>query len=545
MRGRRGIRAACFSGILLLGIAMVLFFGTQKQGFHEDELYSYYSSNRTAGLFTPDNTWVDTAEITAEFTVLPAERFRYGLVHTVQSWDVHPPLYYDLLHTACSLTPGLFSKWQGIAVNLAAYIAVFFLLFLILRECRLSFRLRALFLLVWAVHPLTVSAAMFIRMYLWLTVWVLACLLLHLRLLRGMTKLRMAGVMAVNFLGFLTHYYYVIWLFFTALTVCVFWFLQKTEDTEATEMSTRLMRILRYGLCHAASLAACVLIYPACLRHILRGYRGQEAVGAFFSVGDWGRRIAFFGGLLNDYLFSGTLPVFLFLFIVLALAGGRRDRRFKLSTILVAVPAGGYFLVVSETALLLGNTSNRYLMPVDPLFLLLFISAGDYLLTRFLSGLKTMGGEPTKKSLFVNRIVRATLRFLYAGLLLFIVARGLFAEDHVLFLYPENRAAVGTARANRDIPAIVLYNEETPDNIWRLYDKLSCFPRLYFVNAAGEEPVPADALPDSEDWYVFAADTADNADRDRRLSELMRLGSGHGTKEFVMRDAMWTWYRLR
>ena len=103
-------------------VAVLIYFGARKAGFHEDVFYSYFSSNRSAGLYTPDGEWVDTETILNEFRVLPGERFHFGTVKLVQSWDVHPPLWYYLLHFACSLSAGVFSKWQGLAVNIVGFV---------------------------------------------------------------------------------------------------------------------------------------------------------------------------------------------------------------------------------------------------------------------------------------------------------------------------------------------------------------------------------------------------------------------------------------
>ncbi len=108
---------AAFVLLLCMQILLMIYYGGKKTGFHEDEYYSYYSTNRTAGLYEPDREWVDRDSFRNEFVVLPGEGFRYGLVATVQSWDVHPPFFYFILHTACSLFPGVFSKWLGIGVN--------------------------------------------------------------------------------------------------------------------------------------------------------------------------------------------------------------------------------------------------------------------------------------------------------------------------------------------------------------------------------------------------------------------------------------------
>ena len=114
--------------LLLLQLAVLFYYGGRKAGFHEDELYTYYSSNKTAGLFVNDRQWTQGEELRNDFVVLGGEGFRYDVVWQMQSWDVHPPLYYFLFHTICSLFPGVFSKWLGIAVNLIAYVGSYILL---------------------------------------------------------------------------------------------------------------------------------------------------------------------------------------------------------------------------------------------------------------------------------------------------------------------------------------------------------------------------------------------------------------------------------
>lgn len=114
--------------LLILQMAVLLYYGGRKAGFHEDELYTYYSSNKTAGLFVNDRQWTSQEDIRNDFVVLEGERFRYNVVRQMQSWDVHPPFYYFCFHTICSLFPDLFSKWLGITVNLIAYAGSYILL---------------------------------------------------------------------------------------------------------------------------------------------------------------------------------------------------------------------------------------------------------------------------------------------------------------------------------------------------------------------------------------------------------------------------------
>ena len=107
--------------LLFLQLGVCFYFGNKKAGFHEDELYTFYSTNKTAGLSVNDRQWLTREQIRNDFVVLPGEGFRYGVVKQMQSWDVHPPFYYYLFHTACSLFPGVFSKWLGIGVNMIGF----------------------------------------------------------------------------------------------------------------------------------------------------------------------------------------------------------------------------------------------------------------------------------------------------------------------------------------------------------------------------------------------------------------------------------------
>ncbi len=52
------------------------------------------------------------------FAVKKNERFDYRKVWKNQKNDVHPPIYYILLHTICSFFPGKFSWWYAGSINI-------------------------------------------------------------------------------------------------------------------------------------------------------------------------------------------------------------------------------------------------------------------------------------------------------------------------------------------------------------------------------------------------------------------------------------------
>ncbi len=117
MRGKRFKVLAVV--IAIIHICLVLFFGMRKEGFHEDEYYTYWSVSVAADEMKPVNfSWKSGESLQSRFFVSDSHRFDYGMVVQNQAEDVHPPLYYLALHTFMSLFPNSFYKWFGILLNL-------------------------------------------------------------------------------------------------------------------------------------------------------------------------------------------------------------------------------------------------------------------------------------------------------------------------------------------------------------------------------------------------------------------------------------------
>ena len=163
-----------------------VYFCCQKQGFHEDEYYTYYSTARTYGLMIEDGAWMEREAYFDEFVVLEGEGFQYGLVRLVQSWDVHPPVYYWLFHTVCSFFPGQFSKWFGLGINLAAFgLSMFLLRCLSLKVTGHNEKLSLFVCFFYGFTPAAMSSVVFIRMYALLTVFVYLCAILHVSVIEN------------------------------------------------------------------------------------------------------------------------------------------------------------------------------------------------------------------------------------------------------------------------------------------------------------------------------------------------------------------------
>ena len=485
--------------IMVLQVLVASYFCIQKQGFHYDEYYSYYSSNVTYGLVPTDREWKDVAEIISEFQVQKGEGFRYGLVKTMQSFDVHPPLYYMILHTICSLFPGMFSKWFGLGLNLFLFILCYFLL---ARIAYVVFRgnrpLVVCTCLLYGCQAGVLSGITFIRMYVLLTMWCLLVTLWHERAWKErlrMTPINSFFLILLVMAGFLTHYYFAVFMLFTAAFTCLYqWIVEKN-----------LKGSICYGIAVCTGMGMAVVWYPSCLSHIFRGYRGMEATDAFFDLGNTLVRLDFFTDLMNQSVFGGSFWILFLLLIMLLLGiwGSITEKKEKIKLFLkehtglfhIAVVTAGYFLVVAKTALLNAEEANRYELPVYGFIMLLFL-AGFSVLSQWIS-------QRIREGTVEKKVWKISWLFFIGSI--FCSQLLALKEGKVQFLYPEDRENIQWAREHEKAAILYLYN---PDNTWMIWDEaeeLMQYEQIYFVSLADISPVTDEVLLKEEEIYVYAS----------------------------------------
>ncbi len=217
--------AAKKHGPLLLALAVILavclLFAQRKNGMFIDEIYTYGLSNSHYAPFLEDVAGgeLEGAVLTRQdlldyVTVGEDELFDLGSVYYNQVHDVHPPLYYWLFHLASCLTPGVFSKWTGLILDLVLYLLTLIALY---RLCLRLFgsRLAALTaVLLYGLSGLGLATMLMIRMYVLITLFSVLLALWITRLMedgRPVWSL-LSGV--TIFLGLLTQYYFVFYAFF-------------------------------------------------------------------------------------------------------------------------------------------------------------------------------------------------------------------------------------------------------------------------------------------------------------------------------------------
>ena len=518
-------------------MAAAIYFCIQKSGFHADEYYSYYSTELTKGLNVPENGWMQHDDYYDEFRVLKGEGFRYGLVKQIQSWDVHPPMYYWVLHTVCSMFPGTFTKWTGLGINLIFHGISLWLIMYLTQLLLLAIDKRGstgsticnsvrgflpvIVMAVWGLSPESISEVVFIRMYAMLTMLILLTLIFHVKqMMRPQTDRLpinefVIPVAALTYVGFMTHYYYVVFLFFIALFFWIWRIRELRSSTGLTGDSVILQgassenkadikrssgifgRIIAYPLILVIPLILGYLTYPSCLGQIFRGQRGTQAIGSFADTSNTFERIRFFADVLSKQSFGGLLFLWLVLITFILLAAKVQNKKLigigcpECTMTLIATVC--YFLIVSKTGLLMGDESIRYIMPMCGIAVMLVLI---YLVN--------ISGQ--------IRMRVSSVTFIIAFIMLDIFG---LANGYVQFLYKGDRAQISFAQENKSTPVIYLYDSAQKWCVWDSADELFEYPEVYFADRAQVEETAGSSASDVES---LQSDSTDNTTEDSKLS---------------------------
>ena len=479
---------------IVLQLAVALCFCMQKQGFHYDENYSYYSSNVTYGLNPPDGDWLSGSTIAEEFCITPGMGFNFPLVAQMQSFDVHPPVYYFLLNIICSLSSGIFSKWQGLILNLIFFVISELLIIAIANKVGNKNKAITWFsLALFGFSPAIISGITFIRMYMLLTSECMALILLHMNMLTDIKNSSslsrfvkyLIQIAVTVYIGFLTHYYFAVFAFFVAAFTTLYLFFSK---------NTRKTSYI-YAITVIAGLLSAVLSYPASLRHIFRGYRGTEAMGAFFDMNNLSDRMGLFVGLIDDYVLNRTFYILLLIILLAYVQVRFMNKRVSpnLCFGLSFITAVGYFAIVMKTALMNYEEAVRYEMPIYGLLIILIVVSLYSLITNTspITEGDSRGGQVQR--LLVGVILAITLVMQVKGLY----------DGKVLFLYPEEKNEKEFATEHKDDVIIYVYDN---DNKWKMWDnahELEQYNRIYCIEMNHEGGIDNRELLEAKHAYAY------------------------------------------
>lgn len=351
-----------FAFILLIGLK----FCNDKNGYHLDEVYTHVLANSEYAPWIVDikegkivNTVVSRQELLDAVTVNENDRFCFGSVYYNQTQDVHPPLYYFVMHAMSSICVGAFSKWIGLGLNISLFAGTLLLLYSVINKYFGGYKNANFIVLVYGLSSIALSTLVFIRMYMMLTFFTLLLAYFILRQMIDGKKCYFAIALTV-FCGMLTQYYFVIYAFCVCLSYMIYLVVKKEyKETIWFSMSALL------------GVASMLGFFP----HFVTQLSLQETVSMDKTVRNlnnvqqyWKRFITMGQDVAPDMIVAIVGVVVFMVLYVIKLKQHKSETK-SLKTLVVIIPAYISYVVVCIIAPYVTDRYVYHLIPVMILFL--------------------------------------------------------------------------------------------------------------------------------------------------------------------------------
>ncbi len=314
--------------VIILHILVSAVIGFNKQYLFTDEVYTYGLANSEEYSFIDPGknptllNWTDGEFFKTYLQYDESTPFSFHAAFVNQANDVHPPLYYCLIHIVSFFLRNMgYSPIPGIVLNLLCIPFIDLLLYYIAKYFLGGNQGGALAVVVlWAFSASGLSNVIFIRMYWLMTLEILAVVAFHIwtiqnkwvelvpvtekitptRRLRCVTLYVMLVLLVAC--GGLTHYYF---YFFTAiLGLCVCIYLLSCE---------KIRLLLAYGSALWLGVFLALAIFPATYQHIF-GYRGDyttKHIGGFSA-----EKFRSYWGFIDQSLLGGCFWILLVICVI-------------------------------------------------------------------------------------------------------------------------------------------------------------------------------------------------------------------------------------
>ena len=242
---------------------------SKKSNYHIDEIFSFGLSNQKVYLTFEEGKYESPKRLFNNYlTVNKNSRFNYTNVWENQSKDIHPPLYYVILHTICSFFPEKFSLWYAGIINIIFSILTLYTLSKLVLNLtnnnkEISYILSLLFILL----PRILSEICFFRMYIIAMFFVTFLTYIIIREIDIFeSKLNFyLKLYCISLLGTLTHYYCMFFTIFICFNYLIFLLSQRKLKS--------IIKLIITGI--LSGISSC-LIFPNMIRHFFYDIRSKE-----------------------------------------------------------------------------------------------------------------------------------------------------------------------------------------------------------------------------------------------------------------------------
>lgn len=386
--------------ITILSCLMFYFIG-EKQGFHEDEIFSIGSSNykydnvyRSFGyaeanqdvfynqvlksdnklynlkkfIFDNDSFIKDDTlskevpifrtnnEALEYLTIGKYDVFNYFSVYYNQARDVHPPLFYFLVHFVSTIFYGTFSKYIIFSINLLFFIGTLLVINKIMKSLNKE-KLGIPTMILYGGSIGCISTVVFQRMYMMLTFFSILYLYLTIKFIQDDFKVekKYPWILIILF-GFLTQYYFCIYIVLVFILLAIYLVIKKEYK-----------KLYDYFIVHVIPAVIGVAFYPASIYHIFFSYRGIGDGGSTKTIFE--SIIYYLSQIYKLFGFKNLLLITIIISIILFIKNKVTIDKEKYKYLIILIlPVIMYILIVSKIAPFLGEDyTSRYIMLTFPI----------------------------------------------------------------------------------------------------------------------------------------------------------------------------------
>lgn len=307
-------KSICFYFLFVILMIAVI---TNKKNLHIDETLTYGLSNDAEGWMLPESekVYLPAASAWMEYLTVEDDRFDYRTVWNNQAEDVHPPLYYAIVHTVCSLFTGKFSVWYTGGINILFAVLTLWIVRHLVNELTQSSEAAAWGMLVFVLSAGVLSGVSFFRMYIMTMFEVTFVTWLFIQMLKkGCNWKGLVAVSGISIMGALTHYYFIVYLFFLSVAFGLYLLVHRNYKD--------VVLFITYMV---VSGGISLWIFPSMIRHMFLedGYRGQESINNLrrASLHEYLERLKIFYNFINEQLFGGTFIYIIMIILFFAICG--------------------------------------------------------------------------------------------------------------------------------------------------------------------------------------------------------------------------------
>lgn len=441
--------------VLVLQLALLCYWGVQKQGFHVDEVYTFELSNYPETIYGDSEDAYTSWKTGDTFAQIlePAEGRLFDL--SVPFWsgetDNHPSTYYILVHIFSSLFEALnigANKWAGLIPNILCSLVATWFMIRMLRKLLQNDLLALLGGAGWAFCIGTINTVVYLRMYALLTMFAIIFSWLHLKFLSdyangySVCKL-LVLVQLATMAGILSQYYFLFFAFFFCSFVCVYLFLKK---------DWAMLRC--YMLTEISAVAASELLFPRMIVRLFFGDRGSEALSNMLSGGGYISKLLSVFSIINEKMFGGygaaviVAGVISLLISVTIRKKFRQQKFFRADAFVMLLLAVAlcYILAVTKIA---PYQVDRYFMCIFPLLML----CGVYGLCR--GALAISAAVPRYRKLCMTAVAAALAAFT-----IFNISYG-----QVSYIYADGAARTQSLFQYEHLPVVALNGDTYNDSV--------------------------------------------------------------------------------